>query len=941
MAYEKQNLKNGEILPADKLNHIEDGIVDLENSQAKIDDLNVTTDKAWSSRRIIDTLCPSIDETGNPVVFYPVAGYPLGCKVSWEPTQEGSGDPSPDNVRPIKGRDTVKVERCGGNVIEFLSTYDSSSGIKIAVDAEKNITLNGTLDGKGNISIGMCRLHWVAGKNYTMYVKKVGGSASLGSGDGITFAYSLFTTDYNHYFRGDTNSTNLNAYIARDVALVETELIFMLQCWRDGTKFDNYKFQIEVVEGTTAPTTYAPYTGQTATLTMPRTIYGGTVDAVTGEGQETWKLVTLDGTRNWETWGVNKNNAAVTGFYNYGINDYDPNGNKLLCSTMPYKNVDVWGGRNEGIGYASALNHGSRYVIYSVKTDTLSDASDNASAVASFKSYLAAQYAAGTPVQIAYKLATPTPFTATGAQPISALSGVNTVLTDADNVTVTGRAMPEKNRNQNLSTDILFKYPRTGKVYTVKIPKFTSNPATVCEKLDDNTGLVCEASTDTIEGRDDYAEIPLFKWYNCNYKRDENGHAYPIAIEGFNDNYTTSGNIDVGVIQMTPFVKWDDSNDDYIILSITDIPTEGYRAWSTARVGGEVYPYVIHSKYISSLGTDGLLHSIPNAKPERNQSYNNMITNYAKKGSGYKGAGVERNTWQIIFTLIKYANKSSQNIFAGTTGYSFQYSASIQSAEKHTYFPVTNAQAANIIIGGYVSVGYAYKTSDTATNLDRGYDTVHSYADSVKVLKIEDLDDSNKAVYLDVKEGFDTIQHEYSDTLSAPITLTSIHWYSGSTDSIMGHHDGSFVNNNNSKYPYRVQGVEYAVGGYTVASDTVIVFTDNNEKDVYVSPSNIAHSSDDATIKSNYKNVGHIPSGEWWIGDIGFDTDMNATWPTVRGSGNATGVGDYNYGSTGNNGITREYLQGGHLGYGSYAGSSYLDCWYRLWHANWYCLSAD
>ena len=331
-----------------------------------------------------------------------------------------------------------------GNVIEFLSTYDSSSGIKVAVDAEKNITLNGTLDEKGNIYIGTCRLHWVAGKNYTMYVKKVGGSASIGSGDGITFAYSLFTTDYNHYFRGDTNSTNIDVYIARDVALVETELFFMLQCWRDGTVFNDFKFQIEVVEGITAPTTYAPYTGQTTALTLPRTIYGGTVDAVTGEGLGMWKLLTLDGTEKWETWGVNENNAAVTGFYNYGINDYDPNGNKLLCSTMPYKNVDVWGGRNEGIGYASTLNKGSRYMIYSVKTDTLSDASDNASAVASFKSYLAAQYAAGTPVQIAYKLETSTPIVSTGAQPIPALPGVNTVITDADSVTVTGRADPIK-----------------------------------------------------------------------------------------------------------------------------------------------------------------------------------------------------------------------------------------------------------------------------------------------------------------------------------------------------------------------------------------------------------------------------------------------------------------------------------------------------------------
>lgn len=35
-------------------------------------------------------------------------------------------------------------------------------------------------------------------------------------------------------------------------------------------------------------------------------------------------------------------------------------------------------------------------------------------------------------------------FTATGAQPIPALSGVNTLLTDADALTVTGRADPIK-----------------------------------------------------------------------------------------------------------------------------------------------------------------------------------------------------------------------------------------------------------------------------------------------------------------------------------------------------------------------------------------------------------------------------------------------------------------------------------------------------------------
>jgi hypothetical protein len=398
-------------------------------------------DKPWSSKHIIDMLCPPLEESGNPVVCYPVAGYSLGVKASWEPVQEGSGTPSPENIRPIKGRDSVTVERCGENVIEFLSTEDSSSDIKIAVDAEKNITLNGTLAGKGNISIGTCRLHWVAGKTYTMYVKKVGGSVSFGSGDGITFAYALFTTDYDHFFRGDTNSTNLDVYIASDAALVETELVFMLQCWRKGTVFNNFKFQIEVVEGTTTPSTYAPYNGRTNTLTLPETVYGGEVDAVSSEGQETQKLVILNGTESWNSWGINAHNPAITGFYTYDINDYDAINSKGICSHLETPNQDVWGGRNAGIGFATVGS--SRYFMFSMMTSSLPDISAGHE-VASLKAYLAAQNDAGTPVQIAYKLAEPVPFTATGAQPLSALAGVNTVLTDADSATVTGRADPIK-----------------------------------------------------------------------------------------------------------------------------------------------------------------------------------------------------------------------------------------------------------------------------------------------------------------------------------------------------------------------------------------------------------------------------------------------------------------------------------------------------------------
>lgn len=493
----------------------------------------------------------------------------------------------------------------------------------------------------------------------------------------------------------------------------------------------------------------------------------------------------------------------------------------------------------------------------------------------------------------------------------------------------------------DIAVDVLFKLPRTGKVYTVKIPRFATNPTVNCEKLDDNAGLVCEPSTDTVEGQDDYADIPLFKWYNCNYKRDASGHAYPTAIEHLSDDYRKTGAVDVGVIQMTPYVKWDDSNPDYILWSITDSPRDGYTPWSVAKVGDTVYPYVIHSKFFSGVGEDGMLRSVYDLVPARNQSHNSLITDYAKKGPGYKGAGGEKAAWQILFNSIKCAVKSSQEKYAGTTGYNLQYPAAVQRSEKLTYFPVTAAQAKNLLVGSRVSVGYGSKNSDGTVNNDRSVSTIHRYADEAKILKIEPIDDTTSAVYLDC-DAFDTMSVDLSDTLNAPITLSTMHWHSGTTDAVIGHHDGSPVSNMGSKHPYRVQGIEYAVGGYEVLSDVVLAFDDSNGKDVYVCPAGVAHTKTDAEILAKYKKVGNFPASDWWIGDIDFDPETCVTWPATQGSGDKTGVGDRVYGGgNASKNTLREYFQGGSLWAGSSAGASFVNCRGGLGNGRWFSLAAD
>ena len=368
-------------------------------TKAVIDDTTVGTD-AWSAKHLVDVLCPPIEETGNPVQCYPVENYPLGVTASWEPVQEGSGEPSPDNIRPISGRDSVKVERCGENLLNISPfTKLTQKGITYEYVPDGGIRMSGTaLDNSDSPTFSVWYLPpgKYCGPNLgdktfpSIVVKRNGKNVWIGAGG----TFEILAGDVINYWYLYTVS---------------------------GTTTDKTIYPY-IVSGTTAPTTYAPYTGQTSTLTLPRTIYGGTVDAVTGDGQETWKITTIDSKKikfvssgDGVYWNLPRHTAdGATG------------APKIICSHFISSTFSV----NEPSAFFFTQPNRLQNLFSSV--DELND-------------YCAAQYAAGTPVQIVYQsLKEPVPFTATGAQPISSLSGVNTLMTDADSVTVTGRADPIK-----------------------------------------------------------------------------------------------------------------------------------------------------------------------------------------------------------------------------------------------------------------------------------------------------------------------------------------------------------------------------------------------------------------------------------------------------------------------------------------------------------------
>lgn len=484
-----------------------------------------------------------------------------------------------------------------------------------------------------------------------------------------------------------------------------------------------------------------------------------------------------------------------------------------------------------------------------------------------------------------------------------------------------------------------FDLRRTGKIYRTRFYTFAKNPTCEGTKLLDNAGLQYEPSTDTVEGKDDYlnGEHPLFEWYNCNYKRNADGTAYPTAIEG-EDGYTTTGNVDVGVIQPSFYYNFETNTEEgYIDVTISDMPHTlrtdiVLYPWSECvKADGTVLPWCIGSKYISSIGDDGLLRSLPDRQPEGNTSYETMITGYQKKGTGYWGAGAERNTFQIIFILIKGATKNSQNLFMGCTDYNVMVSVSIKTTGESVYV-TTSEDVSGLVVGTPVYVFHDGSDGEDVVDIA-----------TTKVIKIETIDSNNTAIYLDVKnkDFISTVELVPDESK----TLANMLWYSGTTDNVIGKHDGSMISNTNGKYPYRVQGREYSVGGHMIASDTVMVFKSDYSKDVYVAPKGVKHTTTEADIKKNYTLVGNVPASSnekksnYWVGDI--DIKNGVWYPCSQGSGDSQGFADMVYtGETSTSG-TREYAQNGSIDVGSSAGFAFLRCWHLLDATDWDFCAAD
>lgn len=480
-----------------------------------------------------------------------------------------------------------------------------------------------------------------------------------------------------------------------------------------------------------------------------------------------------------------------------------------------------------------------------------------------------------------------------------------------------------------------FALRRNGKVFTTKIYKWETSTSPVGVKMNANENMVAEPSVGRTEGRDDYAQYGLFHHFTCNFSVDENGFNHVDALEG-QIGFTKYGKVQVGEVTMSAWFGIENTT-EAVLYHYSDSQTEltPYPMKESINPDGTISPFMIHAKYAAG-DIDGVPYSSKGLAPAngcqatqaRNPvSYTGMITYMHKLGGHYCGTTSWDLFYRQLMMIIKYATTHSQSIMAGCTSYSNQNQNLVEETGVMRVV-LKKAQAAGYVIGSYVSIGDV----GSNTNKDRYFSYIHNKAYSVKVTKIEDVDDSNAAVYVDAPEAFDT-------TLTT--WITTMPWHSGATDEVAGS-DGSPNSNTNGKDPYKIQGIETCIGAYEVLGNVVmdiVTGADGNPaRDVYVCEDASTLSSNIATVRANYKKaisqVAYTAANWKYITEETTDPNLGIMIPTKVGGGSTTGFADGLYTDTGASG-QREWLALGGLNYGASAGLWRLDAYYGWSNANW------
>lgn len=314
------------------------------------------------------------------------------CKVYFSPVQEGTGVPSPDNVRPISGWTEIKLFRAGKNLM---------SDNHVLVGAQfKNVD--------GNYKIDTANIYKMLSidvpKNTSLHIHKETASGSeLGLGNEIAYygAPAIRIGSMTYYTNRDFNTDNYSyAYlmIGKDQAIDNPDVLWQVEVGNAATIYEAPKGTTEIVANWT---------------TEAGTVYGGYVDLINGEIVQEWYTISIDETASMRVYTPDARNQGTYCEASYWLStfnapnaaSYEPYSTDGYCNILPYIENNY---TNEA--RATAYNSVAAIYLSGVKTQ---------------EEYLAwiAEYG---PIIICYRLATPIHYTLTPTQ-LKTLRGTNNI----------------------------------------------------------------------------------------------------------------------------------------------------------------------------------------------------------------------------------------------------------------------------------------------------------------------------------------------------------------------------------------------------------------------------------------------------------------------------------------------------------------------------------
>ena len=488
---------------------------------------------------------------------------------------------------------------------------------------------------------------------------------------------------------------------------------------------------------------------------------------------------------------------------------------------------------------------------------------------------------------------------------------------------IAGRAVLEYDETTgeytNASIAAYLSAHRDGLAYGVSIPK---GNAVACTKIGANAGI--PNPTPGIVGRaavDPYVGRGPFFFIYVNATVDANGYPHVTAVEGDGKFRIDGSNGDVWILAPVLYylldeslVMLDESLVTAVTLSVSDTRLAGMAPQPQAYLpDGTLRPYMLYAAYVGVKGSDGYMHSYSGLPAWVSApSHNALITECRTATTGYSGKSIGDDFYIKAMFLLKYATKHSQSVFAGCTSYNLNYAVTVAESDV-TRAIIAKANAANLVVGSTVAIGTA----------DKG----EQIAGKSKILKIEDYDSDNSAIYLDTPTAF---------TTSVGNKLCTLPWFSGMLNAVEG--DGTITDagRTNGKEPFKLQGIELAMGCNEVLGDVILDYDGTNPPEICI---NYDSRNEATSVTSNYTRTGkrlHADASEGWHYPVYPSNAGGLLYGAGNGASTTAGMCDGHYMNTISTVGTREWLGLGHLNDGANAGVWYVLAAYGLGDAYWY-----